>query len=140
MGGGRTSHDTPVQCAPDFSGDMTRQEWTLVSECAEHSGYDVVDTLGVVLDYAKHHSLSQRTIDSLEDWHNKAASVCLRAPDAVQEFIDELAARDRQPHEDSFCDWCHQRDERRNQEFIRSAMEISEKFPMSQPPSQKEDN
>jgi hypothetical protein len=48
---------------------------------------------------------------------DRAAWVCLYAPDAVQEFIDELAAREEQPDEDSFCIWCHHRDEREACEF-----------------------
>ena len=67
----------------------------------------------------RHHRLRQAprhrpaVIDILQGMQDRAAWVCLYAPDAVQEFIDELKAREVQPPEDSFCVWCHHRDERR---------------------------
>ena len=51
--------------------------------------------------------------------------MCLYAPDAVQEFIDELKAREEQPDEDSFCIWCHHRDEREARKFIRNALKTT---------------
>jgi hypothetical protein len=47
------------------------------------------------------------------------------APDAVQEFIDELKAREEQPDEDSFCIWCHHRDEQEARKFIRDALKTT---------------
>jgi hypothetical protein len=56
---------------------------------------------------------------------DRAAWVCLYAPDAVQEFIDEFKAREVQPPEDSFCIWCHERDEREARKFIRDALKTT---------------
>jgi hypothetical protein len=112
----------PFECAPDFHGGMTKQEWSLVKKFEEHTGCAVVESLGAVIDYAKHHGISQRVIDALEEMQNRAAWVCEYAPEAVQDFIDELAARKEQPPEDSFCLWCHRRDERERTKFIREAM------------------
>ncbi|MFZ3344385.1 hypothetical protein [Mycobacterium sp.] len=47
------------------------------------------------------------------------------APDAVQEFIDELKARDVQPPEDSFCVWCHHCAEREARKFILGALKTT---------------
>lgn len=103
---------TPFEVADGYYGSMTKQDWNLVAETAKDTGSGLVDSLGAMIDYPKHHDISQRVIDTLQGMQNRAAWVCLYAPDAVQEFIDELAAREEQPPEDSFCIWCHHRDER----------------------------
>jgi hypothetical protein len=90
-------------------------------KCEEHIGADAVDSLGAMIDYAKHHGISERTIDVLQGMQDRAAWVALYAPDAVQGFIDELAAREEQPDEDSFCIWCHHRDEREARKLVRDA-------------------
>ena len=55
---------------------MTWQEWNLVKKCEEHTGYDVVESLGAVIDYAKHHGICQRVIHILQGMQNRAAWVC----------------------------------------------------------------
>lgn len=56
---------------------------------------------------------------------NRAAWVACYAPGAVQEFIDELKAREVQPPEDSFCVWCHHCDEREARKFNRGALKTT---------------
>jgi uroporphyrinogen-III synthase len=56
---------------------------------------------------------------------DRAAWVCLYAPDAVQEFMDEFKAREEQPDEDSLCIWCHHRDEREARKLIRDALKTT---------------
>jgi hypothetical protein len=109
---------TSFEVSDGYDGSMTKQEWNLVDKVLEDAGADLVCSLGAMIDYAKHHGISQRVIDILQLETNRAASVCLYAPNAVQEFIDELRAREEQPPEDSFCVWCHHRDEREARKFI----------------------
>lgn len=104
---------------------MSEQEWRRIQECEQHTGYDVVDSLGAVIDYAKHHGISQRVIDILQEMQNRAAWVCEYASDAVQEFIDELKAWEEQPDEDYLCIWCHHRDAREARKFIRGALKTT---------------
>ena len=104
---------------------MTEQEWTLVYQTEQGCASGLVDSLGAIIDYAKHHDMSPRLIDILQRTQDRAAWVCLYAPDAVQEFIDELKAREEQPDEDSFCIWCHHRDEREARKFIRYALKTT---------------
>jgi hypothetical protein len=111
--------------ADAYYGEMTMQEWNLVAEFTKNSSDGIVDSLGAVIDYAKHHGISQRVIDALQEMQNRAAWVVMYAPDAVQEFIDELKAREEQPDEDSFCIWCHHRDEREARKFIRDALKTT---------------
>ena len=69
--------------------------------------------------------MSQRLIATLQGMQDRAAWVCSVRPDAVQEFIDELKAREVATARDSFCIWCHHRDEREARKFIRGALKTT---------------
>ena len=42
------------ECAPDYHGGMTEQEWTLVYQTEQDTGSGLVDSLGAIIDYAKY--------------------------------------------------------------------------------------
>ena len=42
---------------------MTKQDWNPVAETAKDTGSGLVDSLGAMIDYPKHHDISQRVID-----------------------------------------------------------------------------
>jgi hypothetical protein len=116
---------TPFEVANGYYGEMTTQDWDLVAEFAKNASDGIVDSLGAMIGYANHHGISQRVIDALQEMQNRAACVVMYAPDAVQEFIDELKAREEEPDEDSFCSWCHHRYEREARKFIRDALKTT---------------
>jgi hypothetical protein len=52
--------------------------------------------------------------------------MCLAGTEyGVSAFTDALQARKEPPPEDSFCIWCHHRDEREARKFIRDALETT---------------
>ena len=54
---------TPFEVADGYYGSMTKQDWNLVAETAKDTGSGLVDSLGAMIDYPKHHDISQRVID-----------------------------------------------------------------------------
>ena len=63
-----------------------------------------------LLDYAKHRGLP-REVDTLEDFHDKAAWMVLQGADiAIDGFSEAIMARAE--GDDRFCLWCNQRDAR----------------------------
>ena len=57
---------------------------------------------------------------------DQAAWLCLVGTEyGVSAFTDALQARKEQPDEDSFCVWCHDRDEREARKFIRDALKTT---------------
>ena len=76
--------------------------------------------------YAKGHNLPQEVIDTLQDFEDQAPWLCLVGTEyAVGAFTDALQARKEPPPEDSFCMWCHHRDEREARKFIRDALKTT---------------
>jgi hypothetical protein len=51
------------EVAPGYYGSMAKQEWNLVAEFTEKSGSNMIDSLGAMIDYAKHHGIGQRVIE-----------------------------------------------------------------------------
>ena len=70
----------PFECAPDYHGGMTEQEWTLVYQTEQGCASGLVDSLGAIIDYAKHHDMSPRLIDILQGMQDRAAWVACYAP------------------------------------------------------------
>ncbi len=76
--------------------------------------------------YAKHHNLPQEVIDVLQDLEDKAEWVCQAGTEyGASAFTDALQARKELPSRDSFCIWCHERDEREARKFIRDALKTT---------------
>ena len=53
---------TPFEVADGYYGSMTKQDWNLVAETAKDTGSGLVDSLGAMIDYPKHHDISQRAL------------------------------------------------------------------------------
>ena len=81
---------------------VSEQEWRLIQECEQRiSG--VGGIFSDVLAYARHHNSPQEVIDTLQDFENKAAWLCLAGTEiALDAFIEALKAREDQ-RDDRFC-------------------------------------
>ena len=53
---------TPFEVTGGYYGSMTKQDWNLVAETAKDTGSGLVDSLGAMIDYPKHHDISQRAL------------------------------------------------------------------------------
>jgi hypothetical protein len=106
--------------------EVSEQEWRLIQECEQRIARWGKLPFGDLIAYAKHHNLPQEVIDLLQDMEDKAAWLCLAGTEyGVSAFTDALKARKEQPPEDSFCIWCHHRDEREARKFIRDALKTT---------------
>jgi hypothetical protein len=101
---------------------LSAQEWRLVQEVEQRIA-GVGDIFSAVLDYARHHNLPQEVIDTLQDFENKAAWLCLAGTEiALDAFIEGIETR-QEDGEHRFCLWCNEHDEREQREFFLKTQE-----------------